>query len=225
MLSNFADDLNVCKSPSVSKSSTFDVIADNFSSFDNNFLKLNSFERSFISKSSNSDSISMSTSFSKSIPQNFTVSSSKIKCCLASSTGVQGKALVSNSTSFSDIASKCISSTVPVTSPSCSINFDKKSYPLSCSGTTSKSFLSAVSQINTLCNLKSNDKSCSLSYSKVFSKPIVKGMKYSSFKIEDPHSFEDGILSDGPGSSCIYKSKYDVATYREKAPPLSYSEK
>ena len=126
VLSNFADDLNVCKSPSVSKSSTFDIIADNFSSFDNNFLKLNSFEQPFISKSSNSDSISMSTSFNKSIPQNFTVSSSKIKCCLASSTGVQGKTLVSNSTSFSDITSKCILSTVPVTNTSCDLNSNKK---------------------------------------------------------------------------------------------------
>ena len=133
--------------------------------------------------------------------------------------------MVSNSTSFSDIASKCISSRVPVTNPSCNINFDNKSYPLSCSGTTSKSFLSAVSQINTSCNVKSNDKSYSLSYSKVFSKPIVKDMKYSSFNIEDPPPLEDGVLSDGPESSCIYKSKYDVATYREKAPHLSYSEK
>ena len=87
VLPNFADALNVHKSPSISKSSTFDIIADNFSSFDN-FLKLNSFEQTFISKSSNSDSISMSTSFNKSIPQNFTVSSNKIKCCLASSSGV-----------------------------------------------------------------------------------------------------------------------------------------
>ena len=225
VLSNFADDLNVRKSPSVSKSSTFDIIADNLSSFGNNFLMLNSFEQPFISKFSNSDSISMSMSFNKSIPQNFTVSSSKIKCCLASSTGVQGKALVSNSTSFSDTASKCISSTVPVTNTSCNIKFDKKSYSLSCSDTTSKSFLSAVSQINTSCNVKSNDKSYSLSYSKVFPKAIVKDMKYSSFKIEDPPPLEDGILSDGPESSCIYKGKYDVATYREKAPHLSYSEK
>ena len=129
----------------------------------------------------------MSTSFNKSIRQNFIVSSSKIKCCLVSSTGVQGKALVSNSTSFSDITSKCISSTVPVTNTSCNINFDKTSYS--------------------------------------FSKPIVKDMKYSSFKIEDPLPLQDGILSDGPDSSCIYKSKYDVATYRENAPHLSYSEK
>ena len=50
-------------------------------------------------------------------------------------------------------------------------------------------------------------------------------MKYSSLKIEDPLPSEDGILSDGPDSSCIYKSKYDVATYREKAPHLSYGEK
>ena len=140
VLSNFGDDLNVRKSPSVSKSSTFDIIADNFSSFDNNFLKLNSFEQPFISKSCNSDSISMSTSFNKSIPQNFTVSRYKIKCCLGSSTGVQGKALVSNSISFSDITSKCISSTVPVTNTSCNINFDKKPSSLSCSDTTSKSF-------------------------------------------------------------------------------------
>ena len=126
---NSADDLNVHKSPSVSKSSTFDIIADNFSSFDNNFLKLNSSEQPFISKSSNSDSNSISTSFNKSIPHNF--SSSKIKCCLTSSTRVQGKTLVSNSTSFSDITSKCISSTVPVTKTSCNINFDTKSYSLS----------------------------------------------------------------------------------------------
>ena len=74
-------------------------------------------------------------------------------------------------------------------------------------------------------NVNSNDKSYSLSYSKVFSKPIVKDMKYTSFKIEDPLPLEDGILSDGPDSSCIYKSKYDVATYRGKAPHLSYGEK
>ena len=86
---NFADDLNVYKSASVSKSSTFNI-ADNFSSLDNTFLKFNSSEQPFISKSANSESISISTSVNKSIPQNFTVSSSKIKYCLASSTGVQG---------------------------------------------------------------------------------------------------------------------------------------
>ena len=42
VLPNFADDLNVHKSPSVCKSSTFDIIADNVSSLDNNFLKLSS---------------------------------------------------------------------------------------------------------------------------------------------------------------------------------------
>ena len=88
---------------------------------------------------------------------------------------------------------------------------------------TSKYFLSTVSQINTSCNVNSNDESYSLSYSKVFSKPIAKDMKYSSLKIEDPLPLEDGIFSGGPDSSCIYKSKYDVATYREKAPHLSYS--
>ena len=54
-------------------------------------------------------------------------------------------------------------------------------------------------------------------------------MKYSSRKTEDLLPLEDGVLSDGPDglvdSSCIYKSKYDVATYREKAPHLSYSGK
>ena len=50
-------------------------------------------------------------------------------------------------------------------------------------------------------------------------------MKNTSFKIEDPLPLKDEILSGGPDSSCIYKSKYDVATYREKAPHLSYSEK
>ena len=67
-LPNFADDLNLHKCPSVSKSSTFDIIADNLSSLDNNFLKLNSSEQPFISKSSNSDSISILTSVNKSIP-------------------------------------------------------------------------------------------------------------------------------------------------------------
>ena len=126
---NFAYDWNVHKSPSVSKSSAFDIItADNFSSLDNNFLKLNSSEQLFISKSSNSDSISIPSSVNKSIPQNFAVSSSKIKCCLASSTGIQGKTLVTNSTSSSDITNKCISYTVPVIKTWCKKNFDKKSY-------------------------------------------------------------------------------------------------
>ena len=112
---NFAEDLNKHKNPTLCKCSNFNIIADSFSSLDNNFLKLNGSEQPFIFKSSSSDSISISTSVNKSIPQNFTVSSSKIKYCLASSTGVQGKTLVSNSTSFSDITSKCALSTVPVT--------------------------------------------------------------------------------------------------------------
>ena len=82
-LPNFADDLNVHKSPSISKSSAFNIIADNLSSLDNNFQKLNSSEPPLISKSSHCDSISISTSLNKSIPQNFTVSSGKIKYCLA----------------------------------------------------------------------------------------------------------------------------------------------
>ena len=129
-LPNFADDLNVHKSPSVSKSSTFNIIADSFSSLGNNFLKLNSSEQPFISKSSNSDSISISTCVNKPIPQNFTVSSSKIKYCLASSTGVQGKTLVSNCTSFSDITSKCVLSIALVTSTSHHINSNKKNHIL-----------------------------------------------------------------------------------------------
>ena len=103
--------INVHKS---AKSSTFNI-ADNFSSLDNNFLKFNSSEQSSISKSSNFESIAISTSVNQSILQIFTVSSSKIKYCLASSTGVQGKTLVSNSTSFSDSTSKCVLSAVPIT--------------------------------------------------------------------------------------------------------------
>ena len=87
-LFNFADDLNVYENPNVSKYSTFKLIADNFSSFDNNFFRLNGTEQPFISKSSNSDSTSISTSVNKCFPPNFTVSSSKIKYCLANSTGV-----------------------------------------------------------------------------------------------------------------------------------------
>ena len=137
------------------------------------------------------------------------------------------KTLVSYSASFSDITSKCVLSTVPVTNTSCNINSNKKSYSsLSCSDTTSKSFLSTVSQINTSCNVNSNDKSCSSSYSQVFFKPIAKDVKDSSFKTEDPLPLEDRALFDGPvDSSCTYKSKYDVATYREKSPHLCYGEK
>ena len=79
-----------------------------FASLDNNFLKLNGSEQSFISKSSNFDSISVSTSVNKSILENFTFSTSRIKYCLASSIGVHGKTLVSNSMSFSDITSKYV---------------------------------------------------------------------------------------------------------------------
>ena len=50
-------------------------------------------------------------------------------------------------------------------------------------------------------------------------------MKYSTFKIEDPLPLEDGILSNVPDSWCIHKIKYEVSTYREKAPHLSYGEK
>ena len=51
-------------------------------------------------------------------------------------------------------------------------------------------------------------------------------MMYSSFKTEDPIPFDDGILSDVPvDGSCIYKSKCDVAKYRDKAPHLSSGEK
>ena len=76
--------------------------------------------------------------------------------------------------------------------------------------------MSTVSQISASRNVNSNDKSYFSSYSKVFSKPIAKDIKYSSFKMKDSLPLEDGILSDGPDSSWIYKSKYDVATYREK---------
>ena len=103
------------KNSNVSKSLTFNIIADHFSSLDNYFQKLNGTEQPFISKSSNSDSISISTSVNKSYPPNFTVSSSKIKYCVASSTGVQVKILVSNSVLFSYITSKCVLSTVPIT--------------------------------------------------------------------------------------------------------------
>ena len=46
--------------------------------------------------------------------------------------------------------------TVPVTNTSSNIKFDKKSYSLSCSDTTSKPFLSTVSQRNTLETLMMN---------------------------------------------------------------------
>lgn len=77
--------------------------------------------------------------------------------------------------------------TVPVTNTSSNINFDKKSYSLSCSDTTSKPFLSTVSMRNTSCNGNSNDKSCSSSYSKVFSADV----KDSSFKNAELILLED----------------------------------
>ena len=82
--------------------------------------------------------------------------------------------------------------------------------------------MSTVSQINTSCNVNSNDKLYSSSYSRAPSKPIAKDMKYVSFKTYDPFPMEDDVLSDGlADSSCNYKSKYDVARYREKTPHLS----
>ena len=51
-------------------------------------------------------------------------------------------------------------------------------------------------------------------------------MKYSSFKTEDPLPLEEGVLSRGPvDSPCIFESKFDVTTYREKTPRLGYGEK
>ena len=80
--------------------------------------------------------------------------------------------------------------------------------------------------MNSSCNVNSNDKSYSSSYSKVFSKSIARDAKFSSFKTEDPLPLEDGVSSDEPvDSSCICKSNYDVVTYREEAPHLSYGEK
>ena len=96
---------------------------------------------------------------------------------------------------------------------------------MSYSDTTSKSFLSTVSQINNSCNVNSNEKSYSSksyssSHSKVFSNLIAADVKYSSFKTEDPLPLEDRALSNGPvHSSCIYKSKYDVATKSRKNAP------
>ena len=55
---------------------------------------------------------------------------------------------------------------------------------------------------------------------------FLKDVKYYSLKTEDPLPLKDVALSDGPvDGSYIYKSKYDVARYREKAPHLSSGEK
>ena len=55
---------------------------------------------------------------------------------------------------------------------------------------------------------------------------IATDVKYSSFKTEDSLLLGNGALSDGPvPNSCICKSKYDVASYRKKAPYLSHDEK
>ena len=79
------------------------------------------------------------------------------------------------------------------------INSNKKSYTsLSYSETTSKSFLSLVSQKSTSCHVKSNKILYFLSYSKVFLKPIAADKKYSSFKTEDLLPLQDRVLSTGP---------------------------
>ena len=154
-LSNFPDHLNVHENPNISKSSTFNLIADKFSSLDDITQNLNRTEQPFIFNSFISDSIYISTSVNISLPKNFTVSSSRVKYCLASSNGVQGKALVRNSMLFSDVTSKCVLSILlsmcfSNKHSSCNINSNKKSYSsLSYSDTSSKSSLSTVSQINT----------------------------------------------------------------------------
>ena len=51
-------------------------------------------------------------------------------------------------------------------------------------------------------------------------------LKNIYFKIEDSFPLEDRVLSNWlVHSSCIYKSKYGLPTYREKAPHLSYDKK
>ena len=107
-LSNFPDHLNVHGNPNISKSSTFNLTADNFSSLDDITQNLHRAEQPFIFNSSISDSIPISKSANISFPENFTVSSSKVKHCLAGSNGIQGKALVRNSLLFSDVTSKCV---------------------------------------------------------------------------------------------------------------------
>ena len=100
---------------------------------------------------------------------------------------------------------------------------------LSYSDTTSKCFLSTISQINTSCNVTLNEKSNSSRYCKVFSKPIATDVKYSSFKKEDSFPLEDGVSSYGQiHSSCIYKSKLYVSRYMGKTIPylrFKYGEK
>ena len=107
-LSNFPNHLNVHGNPNISKSSTFNLTADNFSSLDDITQNLHRAEQPFIFNSSISDSIPISKSANISFPENFTVSSSKVKHCLAGSNGIQGKALVRNSLLFSDVTSKCV---------------------------------------------------------------------------------------------------------------------
>ena len=55
----------------------------------------------------------------------FAVSRNNIKYCLPSSTVVQGKTLVSNSTSFSETTNKCDLSAVPLTKGSCNTNYNE----------------------------------------------------------------------------------------------------
>ena len=55
---------------------------------------------------------------------------------------------------------------------------------------------------------------------------IATDLKNSSFKTEDSLPLGNEALSDGPvHNSCIYKSKYNIGTYRKKAPHLIYDQK
>ena len=78
-------------------------------------------------------------------------------------------------------------------------NSNEKSYSsLSYSDTTTKSFLSTVSQITTSCNVNSNDKHILEAIVRSFSKAIAAEVKYFPFKTEDPLPLEDEVLPNRP---------------------------
>ena len=70
-LSNFPDQLDAHENPNISKSSTFNITGDNFSSLDDITQNLNRTEQPFIFNSFISVSISISTSVKVSLPKKF----------------------------------------------------------------------------------------------------------------------------------------------------------
>ena len=136
------------------------------------------------------------------------------------------KTLVSNCTALLGITNKCVLSTAPATNTSCNIN-SKQNHTLLCHIQIPHVKLFYIDfQIINLSNVNSNDKHILQVSRRPFFNLLKQMLKNIYFKIEDSFPLEDRVLSNWlVHSSCIYKSKYGLPTYREKAPHLSYDKK